>query len=146
MSLKRKHTQLTINNKLDIIKYYEENMRLRETRDCRLFQFEVHLPWQVEINRRTLSDIINNAEKWKNNEINICRKRMKMPKHMLLDKTLLIWFNQYREMNGVITDDILRSKAKEIGDTLDIQDFTYSTGYIQRFKKRNKIKCIVLHC
>ena len=127
MSLKRKHTQLTINNKLDIIKYYEENMRLKKQEIADYF----NLKWQVEINRRTISDIINNAEKWKNNEINTCRKRMKMPKHMLLDKRLLIWFNQYREMNGVITDDILRSKAKEIGDTLDIQDFTYSTGYIQ---------------
>ena len=85
-----------------------------------------NLMWQVEINRRTISDIINNSEKWKNNEINTCRKRMKMPKHMLLDKKLLIWFNQYIDMNGVITDDILRSKANDIGDTLDIHDFTYS--------------------
>ena len=30
MSLKRKRTQLTINNKIDIIKYYEENMSLKK--------------------------------------------------------------------------------------------------------------------
>ena len=33
MSLKRKRTQLTINNKLDIIKYYEENMRLKNIKN-----------------------------------------------------------------------------------------------------------------
>ena len=67
MSLKRKRTQLTINNKLYIIKYYEENMRLKKQEIADYF----NLKWQVEINRRTISDIINNAEKWKNNEINI---------------------------------------------------------------------------
>ena len=33
MSLKRKRTQLTINNKLDIIQYYEENMRLKNIKN-----------------------------------------------------------------------------------------------------------------
>ena len=70
MSLKRKRTQLTINNKFDIIKYYEENMRLKKQESADYF----NLKWQVEINRRTISDIINNAEKLKNNEINTCRK------------------------------------------------------------------------
>ena len=55
MSLKRKRTQLTINNKLDIIKYYEENMRLKKQEIADYF----NLKWQVEINRRTISDIIN---------------------------------------------------------------------------------------
>ena len=68
MSLKRKRTQLTINNKLYIIKYYEENMRLKKQEIAYYF----NLKWQVEIKRRTLSDIINNAAKWTNNEINTC--------------------------------------------------------------------------
>ena len=39
MSLKRKRTQLTINNKLDIIKYYEENMRLKKQEIAYYFNF-----------------------------------------------------------------------------------------------------------
>ena len=48
MSLKRKRTQLTINNKLDIIKYYEENMRLKKQEIADYF----NLKWRVDINRR----------------------------------------------------------------------------------------------
>ena len=73
MSLKRKRTQLTINNKLDIIKYYEENMRLKKQEIADYF----NLKWQVENNRRTISDNINNVEKWKINEINTFRKYIK---------------------------------------------------------------------
>ena len=43
MSLKCKRTQLTINNKLDRIynKILRRKYAFKETRDCRLFQFEV---------------------------------------------------------------------------------------------------------
>ena len=50
MSLKRKRTQLTIHNKLDIIKYYEEIMRLKKQEIADYF----NLKWQVEINRRKI--------------------------------------------------------------------------------------------
>ncbi|UYV78953.1 hypothetical protein LAZ67_17000484 [Cordylochernes scorpioides] len=39
--------------------------------------------------------------------------------------------------NIIITDDLLREKAKKLGEQLDVpENFTYSSGWLQRFKGR----------
>jgi len=41
-----------------------------------------------------------------------------------------------RSQNVVISDAVLREKAKQFGSELDVTDFQYSNGWLQRFKGR----------
>ncbi|UYV80346.1 TIGD6 [Cordylochernes scorpioides] len=54
-----------------------------------------------------------------------------------LEDALFNWFTQKRANNNIITDDLLREKAKKLGGQLDVpENFTYSSGWLQRFKGR----------
>lgn len=43
-------------------------------------------------------------------------------------------------MGQAISDEMLISKAKDFGSLLDIKDFSYSSGWLDKFKKRHGIK------
>jgi len=47
-----------------------------------------------------------------------------------------LWISSARSQNVVVTDAILREKAKNYGCDLGIDDFQYSNGWLQRFKMR----------
>jgi len=47
-----------------------------------------------------------------------------------------LWFFDRRFKNGNLTDDTLRAKARRFGIELDINDFSYSNGWLQRLKQR----------
>ncbi|UYV68278.1 K02A2.6-like [Cordylochernes scorpioides] len=52
-------------------------------------------------------------------------------------KLVHIPIKHIRANNTIITDDLLREKAKKLGEQLDVpENFTYSSGWLQRFKGR----------
>jgi len=55
---------------------------------------------------------------------------------------LQIWFMMARSQNVIINDAVLREKAKQFGSELDVTDFQYSNGWLQRFKGRCGIQVI----
>ena len=58
-----------------------------------------------------------------------------------LEKCLFEWANQIINKNGTLTDEILKEKAKFFGTELGVIDdeFSYSNGWLTRFKSRFKI-------
>ena len=50
-----------------------------------------------------------------------------------------LWFQDVLAKGAVISDEMLIEKGKKFGEDLDIQDFNYSQGWLQRFKKRHTI-------
>ena len=68
------------------------------------------------------------------------RKPMRKAKHEDLEAALLVWFKQARSQNAPISGPLLMEKA----DAFAIQigtEFTANPGRLERFKKRNGIKC-----
>ncbi|UYV68101.1 hypothetical protein LAZ67_5003065 [Cordylochernes scorpioides] len=84
----------------------------------------------------TVRDILTQAEKWENYTVG-SSKRQRVGKFRDLEDALFNWFTQKRANNIIITDDLLREKAKKLGEHLDVpENFAYSSGWLQRFKGR----------
>ena len=66
-------------------------------------------------------------------------KRHRSAHHGDMEKALFLWFSQTRTDNIPVTDDILREKAKKIGEDLGITDFKFSNGWLCRFKARHGV-------
>ncbi|CAF0801582.1 unnamed protein product [Brachionus calyciflorus] len=62
-----------------------------------------------------------------------------------LEDVLFIWFHEKREHGAIISDEILIEKAKYFGTMLNISNFKYSDGWINKFKKRYNISSYKLH-
>jgi len=56
-----------------------------------------------------------------------------------LEQILLEWFNQTRTLNLPVNGNIVTEKAHEMAQHLNIDKFTGSGGWIERFKKRSGI-------
>ena len=69
------------------------------------------------------------------------RKRHRSAMHKDMESALYLWFTNARAQNIIITDDILREKAKRFGNELGITEFGYSNGWFTRFKSRHSISC-----
>ncbi|UYV84209.1 K02A2.6-like [Cordylochernes scorpioides] len=86
--------------------------------------------------RTTVRDILTQAEKWENYTVG-SSKRQRVEKFSDLEDALSNWFAQKRANNIIITDDLLREKAKKLGEQLAVpENFAYSSGWLQRFKGR----------
>ena len=100
--------------------------------------------FDVTIGRSTMSDIIKSSDKWLNIETDN-KTRNKRPKHAELEEALLLWFNDIRTRGILVNDEMLRNKAQQFGNQLEITDFQYSKGWLQRFKDRHSIKAYRVH-
>lgn len=130
---KRKRTCLTINQKLEVIKYLESGVPV--SRICNIYG----------IRKQTVSDIKKNKDKL-NNFMSKCdesdmnpRKRMKMARETTLEEALLKWYVQQRS-NGVQVQAIeLKSAAIILAHHLNIVSFKADDGWLWRFRKRHGI-------
>jgi hypothetical protein len=66
--------------------------------------------------------------------------RNRKPKYPQLEESLFAWYEQARADNSAINDQILIKKAEELGTMLKIDNFSYSTGWLVKFKSRYGIK------
>nr|XP_042901752.1 tigger transposable element-derived protein 4-like [Parasteatoda tepidariorum] len=62
-------------------------------------------------------------------------KKVKKGKYENIEEKLMIWFKQARSANIPVNGTLLRGKALEIAEKLNV-DFTPSNGWIDRMKKR----------
>lgn len=98
----------------------------------------------LEIGRSTISDILRESKKWFSAEDSSSTNK-KEGRYVQLEEALWIWFGNIRSRNIAISDEMLRVKAKEFGETMGISELTYSSGWLQGFKKRHGIRVKVIH-
>ncbi|UYV62810.1 hypothetical protein LAZ67_2002000 [Cordylochernes scorpioides] len=111
--IQRKCESITIEKKKEICQLARNNPTMSKNEIGERFS----LP------RTTVRDILTQAEK--------------VGKFSDLEDALFNWFTQKRANNIIITDDLLREKAKKLGEQLDVpENFTYSSGWLQQFKGR----------
>ncbi|KAL5011903.1 hypothetical protein ScPMuIL_010454 [Solemya velum] len=134
-SRKRKRTSLDVGQKREIINYAIQAPKSTQQKIADHFS----ALWDVEVKRRTVSDILSQKDKFDDENIEQSAKKQKTAKHADLEEALFLWFSHARSQNIPKTDKILREKAKHFGKQFDISDFSYSNGWLQRFKSRHGI-------
>jgi hypothetical protein len=72
--------------------------------------------------------------------------RQRAPKHPRMEEALHLWFNIQEQRDLVITDELLYAQAKTFGVTCGVpDDFAYSRGWLEGFKKGWGIRSYQLH-
>ena len=95
------------------------------------------------IKPNTVSDILRNINYQKNIKPTLLEanfKRIKIAANPTLESILFTWIEHANQAKITITEDILKEKAKEIAEIEEINDFSASNGWVQRFKKRFRLK------
>ena len=133
MAVKRKIFCLNSEQKKEICVYHSNNQSKTHKDIADVFSVRFNQP----VSRRTVSDILAAKEKWMDVSCNCnASKKQRLGKHQDLEAALQVWFASSRSQNVVITDAVLREKAKQFGADLGVTDFQYSNGWLQRFKSR----------
>ena len=82
---------------------------------------KVDLAYHFGIKRTTLYEILKKAEAYQDNTANGKAKRRRLGMHEQLEEALFQWFTQKRANNLVITDDLLKEKARDIGQQIGMR-------------------------
>ena len=137
-SRKRKRIVLEPSRKSEIVKYANEHPKASQQDVANYFS----VLWDYPVNRRTVGDILARREKWQEADSTV--KAARPPKEPQLEDALFMWFKNARAQNVILTDAILRVKAQQFGNDMGITNFTYSNGWLHRFKARHNISQHVL--
>ncbi|XP_053404457.1 tigger transposable element-derived protein 4-like [Mercenaria mercenaria] len=95
----------------------------------------------LKINSSTLATWVKNAANIKEGYLTYSpkRKTMKTGKWDELESALLQWFKFARDKEAVLSGPTLIAKAEQYAQSLQIEDFHGTTGWLHRFKERNGI-------
>lgn len=128
MDGKRKRTNIGIKQKQEIILYHGKNPKASHNAIAQHFSDAWGLA--KPLGRRTVGDILGESKKWMAaTPESDSRKRFKAAKHEDLEQALWLWFCHHRNLNTIMTDELLRTKAISFGKELGINaDFHYSKG------------------
>ena len=99
------------------------------------------------IGRSTISSILKEKEKWLlfPMQRSTDSTRDRSCKEPLLESALSMWFNDVRTKNLPVNSDMIIEKAKKFGGELRVVGFSYSNGWLKRFKKRHGILLHKVH-
>lgn len=93
------------------------------------------------LGKSTIGDIIKEKEKWlavpADSEDST---RSRNAQHQQLDDALYLWFSDMSAYHAAINDEMLLTKARQLGQQIGVTGFSYSRGYLHRFKSRRGIK------
>lgn len=73
-------------------------------------------------------------------------QRARGPSHPDLEDALELWFRQQESRQLTLTNEMVRAQARRFAPQLNVPDtFSFSDGWLQRFKNRHGIRRITLH-
>jgi hypothetical protein len=110
-SRKRKRIVLDSTRKREIVKYSGLNPKASQQDIANHFS----VIWDYEVKRRTMGDIMSQKDKWNSDDCDRPCKVRRVAKHSDMEEALFMWFSGVRSKNITVTDEILRTKAKEFG-------------------------------
>ncbi|KAJ7459758.1 CenpB-DNA-bind-domain-containing protein [Mycena latifolia] len=131
---KQKKQRLFNVDRKDICLYHKENPSARQEDIARIYGVE----------RSTISKILKNKTKWLNvpadENLRIAKHRpSKFPE---IEDDMVKWLLECRDTNTVLSDSMIRNKAKDVARTLGIPEerFKASSGWIENFKHRHGVR------
>ena len=141
-SSKQPRTELTITVKKAICSFKEKNPKATHEEIASV----IGSCFDLMIGRSTVGDILRQKTHWVSLDDSPPEaKRLRLSKHVDLERALFLWFSDIRARNVPISDEILQSKARFFGERLEINEFSYSRGWLQNFKKCFGIKKHTVH-
>lgn len=138
---KSKRKRICIRNdiKLKIAKLKIENPRLtiEETRSILFKDHDLK-----DVGKSTIYDVFKNKDYWidNQNEIDLKKYRASKGVHEALENALVIWISQKNNENIDINEEMMKKQAQLFGTQLNITNFAYSNGWINRFKTRFNLR------
>lgn len=81
------------------------------------------------LGKSTIGDIIKEKDS----------TRSRNAQHQQLDDALYLWFSDMPAHHAAINDEMLLTKARQLGQQIGVTGFSYSRGYLHRFKSRRGI-------
>ena len=136
---KRARNDLTLDQKRELIAYSREYPNFKQV------HLKIHFQnkWNTKIGTSTISDILKNSEKYFDNE-NIKAfgsKRLRKAEQPYLERMMILFISDAHAHNIPISDDILIEQAKRYGGQIGIStfEFKYSSGWLEKFKKRHNL-------
>lgn len=128
-TLKRKHTFLTIERKLEILNRLEKG----ESGSFLAMEYGVDKATISDIKKR--NDILNFASKLDSDDGPKLRKTMRTAKDNSLEDAMFLWFSQRRSLGEPISGPLIYEKALYFNEKLGSPaDFKASTGWLKNFK------------
>ena len=135
-----KHVSLTKEEKLRVI--HEHDRGDKKTQNELVAWITKTM--KKNVSRASVAKMIKNRDKL-DQMLNPESKRVSSVDHPLHDKSLYEWILRHESL-GILTDDIVKMKAKQFAVKLEItDDFTMSNGWLQKFKHRYGIKSWIKH-
>ena len=141
---KRRRVDLTLAQKKAICQHKKDNPKLSQP----ALQHYVSEQFSVSIGRSTISNILSNSDKWLAVSTHHQNERRDRPSLLVdLENSLSKWeqFANDPKVDGTVSDLMLTEKAQQIGEKLGLTDFTYSRGWLQKFRSRYGIKKTLKH-
>lgn len=127
-----KRTKLSLSFKVDVIKKFEENPSA--TKKSLADHFKIPESTLKGILKKR--DEILTAERECGNQSSK-RSRIQGGKFQKLESVLLEWFKETRASNIPVNIELLRQKAVHLSETLEIENFSASHGWVEKFKIRH---------
>ena len=104
---------------------------------CNYLIYAKHCHYYVQCS--TISDILKQSDKWmaydESNKTEQKSTRITQTKHAELEDALFLWLTNALTHNVAISDEILLTKAEQLGKELGVTDLSYSRGWLTNFKK-----------
>ena len=126
------HQPISLAKKLKIIEAVESGKKSKSA-----------VAEEFSVAKSTVTSIVKNKQKIVNasNTASFMpeRKRLRLAAHSDIEDALMIWFTQARTLNLPISGPVLQIKARELALSMGYNDFTCSTGWLERFKARHGI-------
>lgn len=118
---KRKCIRLSVEEKIEILRYIESNPNLADKRIAEIFSTK----FKKTISRRTINDIRRNKHVIVEMvlEGSIYSYRQPKFKYGEVDKELFKWVEKLESKGAIINDSLLLNKSHEIANTLKIPEF-----------------------
>lgn len=135
-TLKRKHTFLTIERKLEILNRLEKG----ESGSFLAKEYGVGKATISDIKKKR-NDILNFASKLDSDDGPKLRKTTRTAKDNSLEDAMFLWFSQRRSLGEPISGPLICEKALYFNEKLGgPADFKASTGWLKNFKSRHGIR------
>lgn len=126
--LRQKYVSLSLENKLKAIRRVEAGEKIKDVANS------------FDIKPNTLSTIFKQREvlkaKLSENPSSKKFKRIRKGKNDQLDKAVATFISQARDQHIPVNGTLIQMKALQLGGLMNVEKFTASAGWLQRFKRR----------
>lgn len=140
---KRKCIRISIEEKVEILRFCEVNSGLTDTRIAEIFSSK----FKKDISRRSINDYRKSKETLLKNTDLECKGKYRNPilKYKIIDEKLSQWIDKLETNGAIVNDTLLINKALLIAKENSIDDFKASIGWLLKFKSRHNLKLRRLH-